>query len=143
MHPWDVSPKEAIAIQKNLQSHINLTDDFGEIKTIAGVDVGFEQNNTITRAAIAVLYFQTLKVIETAIVHLFRQECGTGRPLWISKWKRINWALFSNEKSAFTLPPDSSVQKNFVDAGDFEGAARFGVEVGDGHGDAFGLGQFF
>lgn len=69
MHPWDVSPKEAIAIQKALQSHINLTDDFGEIKTVAGVDVGFEQNNTITRAAIVVLNFQTLEVIETALAH--------------------------------------------------------------------------
>ncbi|QBG48875.1 deoxyribonuclease V [Verrucomicrobia bacterium S94] len=69
MHPWDVSPKEAIAIQKSLQSHIRLTDDFGEIKTVAGVDVGFEADNTITRAAIAVLDFQTLEVIETAVAH--------------------------------------------------------------------------
>lgn len=67
MHAWDVSPKKAIEIQKALQSHINLTDDFGEIKTVAGVDVGFEENNTITRAAIAVLDFETLEVIETAI----------------------------------------------------------------------------
>ena len=67
MHPWDVSPKEAIAIQKSLQSRINLSDDFGDIKTVAGVDVGFEENNTVTRAAIAVLDFETLEVIETAI----------------------------------------------------------------------------
>jgi deoxyribonuclease V len=69
MHPWDVSPKEAVQIQKALQSHINLTDDFGEVKTVAGVDVGFRKNNTITRAAIAVLDFQTLEVIETAVAH--------------------------------------------------------------------------
>ena len=69
MHPWDVSPKEAIAIQRSLQSHVNLTDDFGDIQTVAGVDVGFEQNNTITRAAIAVLNFQTLDVLETVIAH--------------------------------------------------------------------------
>jgi len=69
MHAWDVSPKEAIAIQKGLQSHVNLTDDFGDIKTVAGVDVGFEKNNTITRAAIAVLDYQTLEIIETAIAH--------------------------------------------------------------------------
>jgi hypothetical protein len=43
MHPWDVSPKEAIAIQKSLQSHIQLEDDFGDILTVAGVDVGFEK----------------------------------------------------------------------------------------------------
>ena len=67
MHAWDVTPKEAIEIQKALQSRVNLTDDFGEIRTVAGVDVGFEENNTITRGAIAVLDFETLDVIETAI----------------------------------------------------------------------------
>ena len=67
MHAWDVSPKEAIEIQKALQTHVRLSDDFGEIKTVAGVDVGFEDNNTITRAAIAVLDFNTLEVVETAI----------------------------------------------------------------------------
>ena len=48
MHPWDVSPKEAIEIQKSLMDHLNLEDDFGEIKTVAGVDVGFEEDNTVT-----------------------------------------------------------------------------------------------
>jgi deoxyribonuclease V len=67
MHAWDVSPKEAIEIQKALKSHINLTDDFGQIKTVAGVDVGFEENNTITRAAVAVLDFESLELIESAI----------------------------------------------------------------------------
>jgi len=67
MHPWDVSPKEAIAIQHALQKHLNLKDDFGEIKTVAGVDVGFDENNTITRAAIAVLDFESLELVESAI----------------------------------------------------------------------------
>jgi deoxyribonuclease V len=69
MHPWDVSPKEAVKIQHALQEHVSIRDDFGDIKTVAGVDVGFEKNNTITRAAIAVLDFETLEVIETAIAH--------------------------------------------------------------------------
>ena len=67
MHPWDVSPKEAVQIQHALQEHISIQDDFGEIKTVAGVDVGFEENNKVTRAAIAVLDFQTLEVVETAL----------------------------------------------------------------------------
>jgi deoxyribonuclease V len=33
------------------------------------VDVGFRENNTITCAAIAVLDFQTLEVVETALAH--------------------------------------------------------------------------
>ncbi len=67
MHQWDVSPKEAIAIQKSLLDRVVLHDDFGEIKTVAGVDVGFEENNTITRAAIAVLDFESMELIESVI----------------------------------------------------------------------------
>jgi deoxyribonuclease V len=67
MHPWDVSPEEAVEIQKALQSHVSLTDHFGQIKTVAGVDVGFEKNNRITRAAIAVLDFESLELIESAV----------------------------------------------------------------------------
>lgn len=67
MHPWDVSPKEAIEIQHALMKRLVLRDDFGEIKTVAGVDVGFEENDTVTRAAIVVLDFQTLEPVETAV----------------------------------------------------------------------------
>jgi len=67
MHPWDVSPKEAIAIQRELRERLATADDFSKIKTVAGVDVGFEENNSITRAAVVVLDFQTLKLSEYAI----------------------------------------------------------------------------
>lgn len=67
MHTWDVSPKEAIAIQESLLDRVVPHDDFGEVKTIAGVDVGFEENNAITRAAIAVLDIESLELIESAI----------------------------------------------------------------------------
>lgn len=69
MHPWDVSPKEAIAIQESLLDQVVLRDDFGEIKTVAGVDVGFEENNTITRAAVAVLDFKSLELIDSSIAY--------------------------------------------------------------------------
>ena len=67
MHAWDVSPKEAIAIQQSLLDRAVLRDDFDEIRTVAGVDVGFEDNNTVTRAALAVLDFETLQLVESAI----------------------------------------------------------------------------
>jgi deoxyribonuclease V len=67
MHAWDVSPKEAVAIQKSLLDRVVLQDDFSEIRTVAGVDVGFEDNNTVTRAAIAVLDIGTLELIESSI----------------------------------------------------------------------------
>ena len=61
MHPWDVSPQEAVKIQQALQKRLVRQDDFGKIKNVAGVDVGFEEDNTVTRAVVAVLDFQILE----------------------------------------------------------------------------------
>jgi deoxyribonuclease V len=66
-HPWDLAPKEAIALQRTLAAHVRVADRFGEVRRVAGVDVGFEQNNTITRAAVAVLDFPALTLQEYAI----------------------------------------------------------------------------
>ena len=43
------------------------TDRFGHIERVAGIDVGFEKKNTVTRAAVAVLEFPSLELIEYAI----------------------------------------------------------------------------
>ncbi len=67
-HPWDVTPREAIAIQQQLRQRVRLEDCLGEVCRVAGVDVGFEQHNTITRAAVAVLSFPGLELLEHAIV---------------------------------------------------------------------------
>ena len=40
-HRRDLSPREAIALQKQLAGDIVITDAFEEIATVAGVDVGF------------------------------------------------------------------------------------------------------
>lgn len=66
-HPWELTPREAIALQKTLRGYVRVEDDFGEITTVAGVDVGFEQKNTITRAAVAVLAYPSLELVESAI----------------------------------------------------------------------------
>ena len=66
-HSWNLSPKEAIALQRELAGHVLITDRYDEVRRIAGVDVGFEQNNTITRAAVAVLDYPSLTLQEYAI----------------------------------------------------------------------------
>jgi deoxyribonuclease V len=63
-HRWDVTPREARDIQQQLRDRVITTDDLGEIRFVAGVDVGFEQRNTITRAAVAVLSFPALGLHE-------------------------------------------------------------------------------
>ena len=69
-HPWDVTPSEAIAIQKRLHGEVELADRIGNITRVAGVDVGFEEQGGIARAAVAVLSFPELHLIEHAIARL-------------------------------------------------------------------------
>lgn len=66
-HGWDLSPSEAIALQKRLQPQIVTHDAFCEIRCLAGVDVGFEEGGRITRAAVSVLAWPGLEPIEDAI----------------------------------------------------------------------------
>ena len=67
IHEWDVTPKEAIAIQNRLRDEVIIADQVGEVRFVAGVDVGFEEGNTVTRAAVAVLTFPDLTLHEQAI----------------------------------------------------------------------------
>ncbi len=69
-HDWAVSPQEAIAIQKRLRKYIVLEDKLPDINYVAGVDVGFENENTITRAAVVILSLPDLLRVDQAIVRV-------------------------------------------------------------------------
>lgn len=67
-HPWDVSPEQAIAIQNRLRDCVILNDPPDlRVERVAGVDVGFEGRGRITRAAVVVLSFPALELIEKAL----------------------------------------------------------------------------
>jgi deoxyribonuclease V len=66
-HPWPLTVEEAIAIQQELRSEVITEDRLGTVQYVAGVDVGFEESGTITRAAVAVLSFPDLQLTEQAI----------------------------------------------------------------------------
>ncbi|MGH8593040.1 MAG: deoxyribonuclease V [Gammaproteobacteria bacterium] len=68
-HPWELAPKQAIALQNELRTRVMAWDALPTLERVAGVDVGFESNGQITRAAVAVLSFPDLAVIEHAIAH--------------------------------------------------------------------------
>ena len=69
-HRWDVPPKEAVALQRQLCGLVVCADQLGPVQRVAGVDVGFEADNTITRAAVAVLRFPELSLKHHAIARL-------------------------------------------------------------------------
>ncbi|WP_083251069.1 deoxyribonuclease V [Acidihalobacter yilgarnensis] len=64
IHPWMVDPAEARRIQVRLCTAVSLMDDFGVLRQVAGVDVGFEEGGAITRAAVVVLQWPSLVLVE-------------------------------------------------------------------------------
>ncbi len=75
LHPWDVTPQEAVAIQERLRSRVERRDRLGAVHWVGGVDVGFEDGGRVTRAAVAVLNFPELALVESAVV-----RCPTSFP---------------------------------------------------------------
>ena len=67
-HNWNLTTSEAKVIQEELQKEVIIQDKFKEpVKYVAGVDMGFEADGTISRAAVAVLSFPDLQIQEQSI----------------------------------------------------------------------------
>ncbi|WJW75836.1 deoxyribonuclease V [Thiohalobacter sp. IOR34] len=67
-HPWKVSPGHARRIQDELAREVIREDRLGPVRRVAGADIGFEDRNRITRAAVAVLDFPGLEPFEQSII---------------------------------------------------------------------------
>ncbi|HMQ34949.1 MAG TPA: deoxyribonuclease V [Chloroflexaceae bacterium] len=58
---------EAVRVQEQLRSRVRIEDDFGELRTVAGVDAGFEDEGATARAAVVVLSFPALEPLDYAL----------------------------------------------------------------------------
>jgi deoxyribonuclease V len=65
-HPWNLTPKEAVALQRELALQVRCEDDLGPVKFIAGVDVSMNRFSPDGYAAIVVLSVPELEVVEVA-----------------------------------------------------------------------------
>lgn len=68
LHPWDLDTKQAADVQRELAAEVILTDRLDPIEYVAGIDVGYEDGNTVTRAAVAVLNFPSLTLADWVLV---------------------------------------------------------------------------
>lgn len=68
-HSWEVSPAEAAEIQNRLARELVIENQLGPVGRIAGVDVGFPKagDERVAQAALAVLDFPSLDLLETAV----------------------------------------------------------------------------
>lgn len=67
LHPWDVTPREAVIIQERLRGLVVREDCFSPPRRVAGIDVGFEEMGQVSRAAVVVLAFPSLTLLDQAI----------------------------------------------------------------------------
>ena len=66
-HRWNLTPKDAVALQKRIAGRVMRDDDFGDVACVAGVDVGFEEGGRVARAAVALLAFPSLQLLGWAV----------------------------------------------------------------------------
>jgi deoxyribonuclease V len=64
-HPWDLTPKEAVAFQRELAARVREEPLPAPPRTVAGVDMSVKDH--AVRAAVAVLSFPALEVIDRAV----------------------------------------------------------------------------
>jgi deoxyribonuclease V len=64
---WDLTPAAARALQERLAGQAELRDRLGAPALVAGIDVGFEEDGRVTRAAVAVLGVADLLLVESAL----------------------------------------------------------------------------
>ncbi|MDT8444958.1 MAG: deoxyribonuclease V [Desulfuromonadales bacterium] len=66
-HPWDLTPQEAIALQKELAAQVVLSNDLpNPVERVAGVDVSYRLRSRRFHAAVVVLDYLSMDILETA-----------------------------------------------------------------------------
>jgi len=70
-HKWNLTPKQAVQIQEELRSRVVMEPiEPHNIRLIAGVDVGLPRGAKNARAAVAVLNYQSMEVVEHVTAEL-------------------------------------------------------------------------
>lgn len=67
-HPWNVSYREAICIQEKLRANISLSNSARAISLVAGADVSYSKRGGEAVAAMVVLSYPDLELMDEAFV---------------------------------------------------------------------------
>src|SRR6266567_397933 len=67
LHEWTLTPGEAIALQKELASRIIREDQLGPVRFVAGVDMAINEVHDVARAAVVLLSYPEMEVVEKHI----------------------------------------------------------------------------
>ena len=67
---WPLTVAEAREVQEKLRARVITRDRIGRVRTVAGIDIGYEGDNRLARAAAVVLAFPSLELVEEAVVRV-------------------------------------------------------------------------
>ena len=71
-HEWDITPKEAVALQRRLAGAVRVEPLAGEVRTVAGVDCAFADGGAEILAAAVLCDARSMEITATACV---RRPC--------------------------------------------------------------------
>jgi deoxyribonuclease V len=72
LHTWDLSPGDAVELQRRLVRRVDLRPISGNVRIVAGADMAFDKPRGLAFASVVVMSFPDLEVIE---------ESGAAGPL--------------------------------------------------------------
>jgi len=64
LHSWDLTPKEAVAIQKKLSARITKGNRFPKVRYVAGADMALSKERGLAYAGVVVMSFPDLQIVE-------------------------------------------------------------------------------
>lgn len=104
LHEWNLTPKQAIALQKELARRLESNDRIEPVQHIAGVDIGFEEDGAITRAAVVLLQWDQTAAPDLTVVEQVVHREPTRMPYipGLLSFREIPAALGAFEKLSIT-----------------------------------------
>ena len=66
LHDWNLTPREAVELQKSLRERVRLAPLRQKIETVAGADISFNKFSPVVYAGVVVLALPSLEVLEEA-----------------------------------------------------------------------------
>lgn len=66
LHPWNLTPAEAITLQRELADRVERDDRLSAVRFIAGIDISTNRFTNLGRAAVVILSYPALEEIEVA-----------------------------------------------------------------------------
>jgi len=64
LHSWDLTPVQAIALQKDLAGDIVTSGQVHSVRLVAGADISVPRGSRVARAAMVVLSYPELEIVE-------------------------------------------------------------------------------